>query len=369
MLEIRTARDVQDMARGAVFLGSGGGGDPYVGELFVRHQIEQGRYPRAISVEALADDAFVVGVAGIGAPTVLVEQLVSERALVSLIAQAEILYGRKIDALISVEIGGCNSMVPLGLGACLDLRIVDADGMGRAFPHLEMTSFSVAGKRSTPALLLDDRGNSATIDLAEDRAAELVARGFAAALGGLVHSVVYPLTGADVRATAIPGTLTATRDIGQKIRTARSAGGSPADALIAFLADPASGRAAARLHQGKVVDIQHHTRDGFHWGEVTIADTRDPQDRLIIGIQNEFVVARKKGRTIASAPDIIAVLDQESAEPLTAEQLRYGQRIDVIGYTAPELMRRPEGLKVFGPRAFGIAEDYVPLEAQRQHAP
>ncbi|MGG6495451.1 UNVERIFIED_CONTAM: DUF917 domain-containing protein, partial [Bacteroidetes bacterium 56_B9] len=34
MLEITSDLDVQDMARGAVLLGSGGGGDPYVGELF-----------------------------------------------------------------------------------------------------------------------------------------------------------------------------------------------------------------------------------------------------------------------------------------------------------------------------------------------
>ncbi len=31
MYTITTDLDVQDMARGAVFLGAGGGGDPYVG--------------------------------------------------------------------------------------------------------------------------------------------------------------------------------------------------------------------------------------------------------------------------------------------------------------------------------------------------
>jgi len=364
MLEVRTTQDVQDMARGAVFLGAGGGGDPYVGELFVRNQIEHGRYPRVIGVDALADDAFVVGVAGIGAPTVLVEQLVSEKALVALVAQAEGLYGRKIDALISVEIGGCNSMVPLGLAARLDLPVVDADGMGRAFPHLEMTSFSVAGRRSTPAALRDDRGNAADIALTDDRTAERVARGFASALGGLIHSVVYPMSGADVRATAIAGTLTATLDIGRTIRTARSMDGDPTDALIAFLDDPNGDRAAAHLFSGKIVDITHETRDGWHWGTASIESEAGSDDRMTIGIQNEFVIARRNGRTVISVPDIIVVLDQESAEPLTAEQLRYGQRVHVIGYAAPLLMRRPEGLAVFGPGAFGISEDYRPFSGK-----
>jgi DUF917 family protein len=57
-------------------------------------------------------------------------------------------------------------------------------------------------------------------------------------------------------------------------------------------------------------------------------------------------------------PDLIAVLDAESAEPLTAEMLSYGQRVTVIGYSAAPIMRRPESLAVFGPRLFGIDEDF-----------
>ena len=361
MLEITSDLDVQDMARGAVLLGSGGGGDPYVGELFVRHQIAQGRAGRIIDPATLADDAFVVAVAGLGAPTVLVEHLLSERALRQLVDEAQELYGRRIDALISVEIGGCNSLVPLGVGAAVGLPVVDADGMGRAFPNVEMTSFSVAGRKSTPALLRDDRGATARLTLPDDRTMERVARSFAASLGGLVHSIIYPLSGADVRETAVPGTLTATLEIGRRIREARGEGGAPVEALLAWLDAPASGRRARRLHSGKVTDIRHETRDGWHWGEAVIAGQSDPDDRLTIRIQNEFIAAQRNGRTVITVPDIIAVLDQESAEPLTAEQLRYGQRVDVIGYSAHEIMRRPAGLAVFGPRVFGLAEDYRSL--------
>ena len=59
-------------------------------------------------------------------------------------------------------------------------------------------------------------------------------------------------------------------------------------------------------------------------------------------------------------PDLIAILDAESAEPLTAEMLAYGQRVRVIGYSAAPIMRRPECLKVFGPRQFGIDEMTIP---------
>ena len=68
------------------------------------------------------------------------------------------------------------------------------------------------------------------------------------------------------------------------------------------------------------------------------------------------------GRTVTVVPDLIAVLDAESAEPLTAEMLSYGQRVRVLGYSAAPIMRRPESLKVFGPRMFGIKEDFRGVE-------
>src|SRR6186713_1359993 len=125
MYTIATDQDVQDMARGAVFLGSGGGGDPYVGELYVRQQLVEGRQAQIVSANELADDAFVVSIAGVGAPTVLVEHLVSTNTLLRLLKATETFHGRKVDALISAEIGGANSMFPLSLGARAGIPVVD----------------------------------------------------------------------------------------------------------------------------------------------------------------------------------------------------------------------------------------------------
>ncbi len=143
MYAIETVQDIQDMARGAVLLGTGGGGDPYIGELFVREQIKRGRFPTLISTDEVADDAFVLSIAGIGAPTVLVEHLVSEKTLLKLLAHAEAFYGRRVDALISAEVGGANSVFPLALSAISGIPVLDADGIGRAVPQLEMTMFSI----------------------------------------------------------------------------------------------------------------------------------------------------------------------------------------------------------------------------------
>ncbi|AUW57501.1 DUF917 domain-containing protein [Sphingobium sp. SCG-1] len=360
MYEVTSQIDISDMARGAVFLGAGGGGDPYVGELFVSAQIEAGRFPRVAALDEIADDALVVSIAGMGAPTILVENLISERALLELVRRTETLHNRKVDALISIEMGGVNSMFPLGLGARLGLPVIDADGMGRAFPHLEMTSFSVYGCRASPLVLLDDLGSLVTIDVVDDRRTEELARTNVVAMGALLNGSFYPMSGADAKRTAVAGTITQTLEIGRAIREARHASADPVHALLAYLDQSGEKQHARLLFEGKIADVSHETRDGWHWGQALVRNASG--DELKIDIQNEYIVARRNGRTVTVVPDIIATLDRESAEPLTAEMLRYGQRIAVVGFSAAPIMRRAEGLAVFGPRKFKLDEDFVGVE-------
>jgi DUF917 family protein len=47
---------------------------------------------------------------------------------------------------------------------------------------------------------------------------------------------------------------------------------------------------------------------------------------LKIRFQNEHLVARADGRLFGIVPDLICVLDGDTAEPITAEAIRYGQR-------------------------------------------
>ena len=43
-----------------------------------------------------------------------------------------------------MEAGGVNSMLPIAAAARLNLPMVDCDGMGRAFPELQMVTPSAA---------------------------------------------------------------------------------------------------------------------------------------------------------------------------------------------------------------------------------
>jgi DUF917 family protein len=361
MFSVKSDQDIQDMARGAVLLGTGGGGDPYIGELFVRAQIKAGRFPKVMSCEEIADDAFVLSIAGIGAPSVVVEHLVSEQTLFRLLARAEAFHGRRVGALISAEIGGANSMFPLALGAMTGIPVLDADGVGRAVPHIEMTTFSINGCRATPGVVMDDSGNVVTIEATDDRMTEDLCRAITGAMGAMAFAALYPMTGRHAKLVAVQRTITQTLEIGRCIRTAREGSDDVFAKLVNYL-NSWPGRTARILFDGKIVDVSHETRDGWHFGRASLHSLNDSEGECSVEIKNEFLVVRVNGGVVTIVPDLISVLDRETGEPLTGEMLSYGQRVKVLGFSADPMLRRPESLKVLGPRLFGLDEDFCPLE-------
>ena len=94
-----------------------------------------------------------------------------------------------------------------------------------------------------------------------------------------------------------------------------------------------------------------------------IAGLGDWAGDMEIDIQNENLVARQDGVIKAIVPDLICILDSETAEPITTETLRYGQWVTVMGVAVPPIMRTPEALAVFGPSGFGIDAPFTPIES------
>ena len=66
---------------------------------------------------------------------------------------------QRITHLVCAEIGGANSLEPLALGAKLGLPVLDADGMGRAFPELQMYTPSIYGCKPYPSSVAGDKGD------------------------------------------------------------------------------------------------------------------------------------------------------------------------------------------------------------------
>ena len=68
------------------------------------------------------------------------------------------------------------------------------------------------------------------------------------------------------------------------------------------------------------------------------------------------------GVLVASVPDLISVLDSHTGGAVSTEQLRYGQRVDVVACPCDARWRTPAALAVVGPGAFGYEVDYRPVE-------
>ena len=68
---------LEDLALGSVFLATGGCGDPYVPRLIAEQAIKQFGAVEVIDPSELSDDAYVVAIGSVGAPTVSLELLPS----------------------------------------------------------------------------------------------------------------------------------------------------------------------------------------------------------------------------------------------------------------------------------------------------
>lgn len=350
---------LEDLARGAAFLGSGGGGDPYYSRLLAEAAIEQHGPVELMRLDALHDDALVVPCGWIGAPTVSIEKLPNGGETTAALRRLEQIMGRQIDAVFPIEIGGGNGLAPIIAAAKMGLPLVDCDGMGRAFPESQMAIFNIRGLSACPSVLTAACGSLAVIETDDNLAHERMARGLSVALGGIAHMVEYPLSGAQAKAHAIGASMSTAIALGAAVRTARADRKDPFDALFAALRQTGVYPHAGVLFDGKITDLERQTKDGFSIGAVTLEGSAG---RMEIQFQNENLIARHNGEVRATVPDLITIMDRETADSITTERLKYGQRVKVVGAAAPAMLRDTQALKFVGPEAFRLGSAFAPIE-------
>ena len=139
------------LARGCSILGAGGGGDTQIGLLEALQATEDYGPVTLVDLDELADDELIMPCGMIGAPTVHIEKIENGDEGVRLREHLERLTGRKVAAFMSAEIGGSNGLIPIVWAARIGLPVVDADGMGRAFPLVPQVSMHLAGIAPTRA--------------------------------------------------------------------------------------------------------------------------------------------------------------------------------------------------------------------------
>lgn len=359
---------IRDIGVGATFLGAGGGGETYATELQLQQALEDGLQVRMISVSELRDEALVAPCGWMGAPAVQQEKFPNGSEALQGIAKLEEIKQQSVAAVLAIEIGGQNGLSPMLLAAQKGIPVLDCDGMGRAFPQAHMVTFNIYGCSASPVIVTDEHRNCIVLETENNYTEEKVARHIAVAMGGMCHVVDYPLTGYQVKQYAVRGTVSLAEGIGRAIRLAREKHGDPFAALFSYLRSTGYYKHPFCLFDGKVVDVKQNIEDGFCKGTFVLEGLgmsegqEGSPETFQVDFQNENLVARRNGNVVGMVPDIITLMDRETAQPINTENVRYGMRVNVIATSVPPILRRPEALAIVGPGAFGIEEPYTPLE-------
>jgi len=351
-----TEADLECIGLGAGILGTGGGGNVYLGKLRAREALRSGQRIEVISPDALADDDLVIAVGGIGAPTVGVEKIEEGGESARAVRAIEHATGKRAAALFTDEIGGANSIEPMIAAAQLGLPVVDVDGMGRAFPELQMNTFFINGAKPGPGALADERGNTVVFQsVLSARWLEKLARADTVAMGCTASFALPPMTGTQIKRFGIRNTVSQAWRLGHAVLGARAEKRDPVGEILRQ-------EGGKLLFQGKIRDVHRWTTAGFARGRLSLAGLGNfASSEMQIELQNENLIARLDGETVAVVPDLICIVDAETARPISTEEVRYGMRVAVLGLPASPLLRTPEALAVIGPRAFGYDVDYRPL--------
>jgi DUF917 family protein len=350
--EIRRS-DVAALAQGAAVLGCGGGGNSYYGQLVARRLLSDDAAVKVIDVDEMDAGSFAITPAVVGAPLVALEKPPSLGALHSGLDSIKRTLRGRIAAFFAAEIGGLQCIFPLLMAAEAGLPLLDGDGMGRAFPELQMTTFSIYGAtRGLPYALSGERGPLALPDSsAESRTPgeppglsfERAVRRICAAEGGLIY-LTSVFDQKSLSRTMVRGSISLALSIGRAIETSRADHRDPVTAI----ADAAEAR---HFIAGKIVDVERQFRAGHDWGSVRIEGVDQDRGRgAEVAFKNEYLILHLDGEVALTVPDLITLVETESGVP-------------VLGLPASPLLKTEAALRSVGPSAFGY--DDIPCVALR----
>jgi uncharacterized protein len=356
--------DVSALALGSAVLGCGGGGNSYYGQLVARRLLNEESEVRVIDVDDMEPGTFAISPAAVGATLVALEKppsLIALRAGLDAVTPA--LKGR-LTAFFAGEIGGLQCIFPLLAAAQAGLPLLDGDGMGRAFPELQMTTFSIYGTtRGLPHALSSDRGILPLPPISHPEPAgssgeppgihfERAVRKVCTEEGGLIYlTAVFDQE--SLSRTLVRGSISLALRIGRAVESARASATDPIRAIV----DAADGKS---LLVGKVVDVERRFRGGHDWGTVGVEGVdEDRGHRAEIAFKNEYLIVKLGDEVVLTVPDLITLAETESGTPVSTDILRPGLRVTVLALPASPLLTTSVALKSVGPSAFGYDLPYL----------
>ncbi len=268
--------------------------------------------------------------------------------------------GQRIAGIIPGEIG--SEVCAASLCVRQSLPLVDTDIVGgRAVPEAQMDSFTLHDLSAIPLVAANKNRQVLIIDHVNDaRELEEKLRRFSIESNSDVHVVGNSITAGEARSVLTEGTVSRSLRVGELLLNQRP---KSIESLINGLR-PITGQATRDLFTGRVISFERKSNLSFLSGRIHIVD-KGKQNSLEILVQNENIIVWKNGNVVASAPDLITLVDANRFLPIHNSQIEANQEVVVLGIPALFSWRTPRGIELLGPRAFGYNFEYKPLESSK----
>lgn len=362
-----TEQELKDFIHGAHIYGTGGGGSIQGAMSMLEEAMKMDIPFKLVDPREVPDEDIIACPYGVGGGVSdeirrRFESLprLSRREVVSIAVEAlEGYLGKGISGFILGELGSSNSFIAMYMAALTGRYTVDGDVVGRSVPEVPHSTFNIYDVPITPFVIVTPFGDVMLVSrVLNDSRAEDIDRFMAVASGGGVTVIDHPVEGRKLRESIVADTVTKSIEVGRSIREALKMGSNPVDALI-------ESTGGYVLFRGEIDGVEREGRDGFLWGETTIRGVDAFQGRTYkIWIKNENMISWLDGEPHVTSPDLISIVDAETAQGLSnwGPDLAEGRSVVVVGMKAPDIFRRGRGLEILCPRYFGFDIDYRPIE-------
>lgn len=370
---LKDETDIRDFIRGCTLLGTGGGGLEENGVQSLLSELESGKEISWIDVADVPDDAmtacpFLMGSIAPHTPELTKEMnsydmnaqtsLYTEKERIAhSITELEEYTGKKIDAVVPLELGGASTPGCIAAGLVHGIPAVDGDYTGRAIPEIPQTTPYLKGMKLWPLAVVDEFGDTSIIKSAMNyRIVERMGKKISEVAFGLTGDTGFLMTGKEMKEVILPGTLSRCLKLGRIIRESQEAGADPVEAIIRELD-------GWMLIKGKLTKKETEDKEGYYWGYHTIEGDGDYTGQTVkIWFKNENHVCWKNDEVIVTSPDSVIVVDRNTAQPYTNPKLEEGMEVAAFGLKAIDVFRSEKGIGILGPRYFGFDIDYIPIE-------
>ena len=348
--------DLQDLANGACILGSGGGGPLAIATQLIQDILKSGKPAQLVDTSEVSDHDWLGVSAYEGSPDAAVQGAFEFDAAAIAFRTLNAERKNPLRYLLAIEIGAGNSLIPFTVGVRLGLPVIDADGAGRAIPSLTMCTYAAHNLPISPVVLANE-ALQISLGVKDAATSEIATRALLsqAGFGQDAGLALWAMTGAQMKQSAIRGTVSTALALGTKLRESIQHGMDP----VATVIEAVNGRL---MFTGTIESFPQTTAGGFDLGQMTLVNQAGK--RILVLSQNENLLLwdQSQSAPLMMAPDLIMMMTTDglvfsNADYATAR----GKEVAVIGTRARPELRQPALLSVFlnALRAIGYGGPYV----------